>query len=95
MYAHTLPGPEKLCECFYADDIQLQIQVGPPGKQPVPTNKQRIAYQHLSDQGTFTPVGAQGGFLGPVAAPEFFCGGIKGSKCVSEGAKIQKFAKNG
>ena len=34
MYAHTLPGPEKLCECFYADDIQLQIQVGPPGKQP-------------------------------------------------------------
>ena len=95
MYARTLPGSEKLRECFYADDIQLQIQVGPPGKQPVPTTNKRIAYQHLSDQGTFTPVGAQGGFQGPVAAPEFFCGGIKGSKCISEGAKIQKFAKNG
>ena len=34
MYACTLPGPEKqtlLREFFYADDIQLQIQVAPPG----------------------------------------------------------------
>ena len=31
-----------------------------------------------------------------VAAPEIFLwGGIEGAKCISEGAKIQKFAKNG
>ena len=30
MYARTLPGPEKLCDFFYEDDIQLQIQVPPP-----------------------------------------------------------------
>ena len=30
-----------------------------------------------------------------MAAPEFFCGGIEGAKCDSEGAKIQKFAENG
>ena len=42
MYARTLPGPENdpnYVNFFYADDIQLQIQVAPPGKQPVPTNK--------------------------------------------------------
>ena len=33
----------------------------------------------------------------PVVAPEIFCGGIEGQKCIAEGAKIQnqKFAKNG
>ena len=36
MYAHTLPGPEKnnpnyVNFFFYEDDIQLQIQVAPPG----------------------------------------------------------------
>ena len=30
-----------------------------------------------------------------VAAPEFCLGGIEGAECVSEGAKIQKFAQNG
>ena len=33
MYTHTLPGPEEqplLCDLFYKDDIQLQIQVLPP-----------------------------------------------------------------
>ena len=33
MYTRTLSGPEKqplLCEFFYEDDTQLQIQVPPP-----------------------------------------------------------------
>ena len=42
-------------------------------------------------------------FLGPTRIfgcvqwrhQKFFCGGIEGAKCDSEGAKIQKFAENG
>ena len=30
-----------------------------------------------------------------VAAPEFFCGGIEGAKCISERAEIKKITKNG
>ena len=33
--------------------------------------------------------------LDSVAAQKFFCGGIEGAKCDSEGAKIQKFTENG
>ena len=78
---------------FYADDIQLKIQVAPRANITCPHQQTENCILTLKWPRYFYSRWCPRGFLGPVAAPEIFCGASRGQNAFLRGQKSTNLPK--